>query len=108
MPYFPFSLYRFDLGLGFSASILTSQMRLLRSVELNSVLKCLMVCNQEALRPIRFLNFMNQNPEIDGRYFPIAENRNQKSGLRKSEIGNRDSGNRKSDIGHPPVQRHVT
>ena len=58
--------------------------------------------NQEALRPIRFLNFMNQNPEIDGRYFLIAENRNQKSeiGNRKSEIGNRKSeiGNQKSEI----------
>ena len=80
--------------------------------------------NQEALRPIRFLNFMNQNPEIDGRYFLIAENRNQKSGLRKSEIRNRKSeiGNRKSEIGNrkseirnqkseiknPSVQRHMT
>ena len=35
-------------GLGFGASILTSQMRLLRSVELNSVLKCLMVCVQKS------------------------------------------------------------
>ena len=43
---------------------------------------------------------MNQNPEIDGRYFLIAENRNQKSGLRKSAIGNRKSenGNQKSEI----------
>ena len=58
--------------------------------------------NQEALRPIRFLNFMNQNPEIDGRYFLIAENRNQKSGLRKSAIGNRKSeiGNRKTENGN--------
>ena len=52
--------------------------------------------NQEALRPIRFLNFMNQNPEIDGRYFLMAENRNQKSGLRKSEIWNL-----KSEIWNP-------
>ena len=44
--------------------------------------------NQEALRPIRFLNFINQKPEIDDRYFLIAENRKQKSGLRKSEIRN--------------------
>ena len=56
--------------------------------------------SQEALRPIRFLNFMNQNPEIDGRYFLIAENRNQKSGLRKSENGKRKSKirNQKTEI----------
>ena len=61
--------------------------------------------NQEALRPIRFLNFINQKPEIDDRYFLIAENRNQKSenrenGNQKSEIGNQKSEirNRKSEI----------
>ena len=61
--------------------------------------------NQEALRPIRFLNFINQKPEIDDRYFLIAENRNQKSGLRKSEIRNQKSEirkprKRKSEIGN--------
>ena len=72
--------------------------------------------NQEALRPIRFLNFINQKPEIDDRYFLIDENRNQKSGLRKSEIRNwkMENGNQKSEIGNqkeirnPSVQRHVT
>ena len=44
---------------------------------------------------------MNQNPEIDGRYFLIIENRNQKSALGKSEIGNQ-----KSEIKNPSVQRH--
>ena len=44
---------------------------------------------------------MNQNPEIDGRYFLITENRNQKSALGKSEIGNQ-----KSEIKNPSVQRH--
>ena len=52
------------------------------------------------MRPIRFLNFINQNLEINGRYFLIAENRNQKSGLRKSEIRNpkTENGNQKSEI----------
>ena len=58
--------------------------------------------NQDALRPIRFLNFMNQNPEIDGRYFLIAENRNQKSETQnpKSEIRKRKTEirNQKSEI----------
>ena len=36
---------------------------------------------------------MNQNPEIDGRYFLIAENRNRNSelGTRNSELGARNS-----------------
>ena len=67
--------------------------------------------NQEALRPIRFLNFINQKPEIDDRYFLIDENRNQKSeiGKWKTEIRNRklEIGNQK-EIRNPSVQRHVT
>ena len=65
--------------------------------------------NQVALRPIRFLNFINQKPEIDDRYFLIAENRNQKSGHRKSEIKKKsDIRYQKSEIKNPSVQRHVT
>ena len=54
--------------------------------------------NQEALRPIRCLNFMNQNPEIDGRYFSIAENRNHRSGLKKIRNQKSEIRNRKSEI----------
>ena len=43
------------------------------------------LANQEALRPIRFLNFINQKPEIHGRYFLIAENRKQKSEIRNQK-----------------------
>ena len=46
---------------------------------------------QEALRPIRFLNFINQNPELIAGIF----------WLRKTEIRNRDLGNKKSEIRNP-------
>ena len=64
--------------------------------------------NQEALQPVRFLNFMNQNPEIDGSYFPIAENRNQISGLRKWEMGKPKAESRNPSVQRKAGMRHVT